>query len=118
MSDALRVSHFVFGALVDEEVTFEEQGGNDIRHAELHVGHAGRLILPENMVFGDLRAVDDDSSDVVCRERPAVAHDANRIQCRMVARGSGIELEGVVHRFPAFAEAFCEFLPFDPLPLT
>src|SRR6185369_8835452 len=66
---------------------------------------AARLVLPADVVGGDLRAVDDDLLNVFWPKFVFRLESADRIQGGVVAADAGVELERDAHRLPGAAEA-------------
>ena len=102
--DAPRVALGARLELLDEAVAFEKQRRDAERQIELRRRHAGRLVLPADMIRGDLRAVHDDALDIGGAEAVLRLERAQRIERRVIAADTGVELERHAHGLPRRAQ--------------
>src|SRR4051812_45979537 len=91
--------------LIDEAIAFEEERSDAEGQVQLGGGQAARLVLPADVVGGDLRAVDDDLIHVFRTKSVFRLKSADRIQAGVVAADAGVELERDAHRLPCAPEA-------------
>src|SRR3974377_1412352 len=99
------IRHHRLRELIDEAIALEEEGRCAVRQIELGGSKALRDVLPPHIIDGGLRSAHDDSPDVVRAKRVFTHQLPQRVERRVIARYTGVELQGDAHRLPYLSEA-------------
>src|SRR5579872_1687267 len=113
--DASRIDDLFIVELIHKYVAREQQRGYAEGQIQLCRGDPFRLILPADMLHGDLRTVHHDVIDIVRGERPSRPYRTNRIERGVIGADTRIKLQGYLHGFEALPQTGGELVQFEPV---